>query len=151
MLSSGRHDNCVVHQTSCVHRSCLLALPIFPESPQSVGAGGLVGTAIRGVVTWQALVCVAFVGFNTWPVMPHCWQPPSHDSHPFWDSPPTHACRAQPSTESLCTALSSLNLHTPPCTHNRPRSSRHEAYPPAPQLLSSSPRALHLTLSVVLS
>lgn len=25
---------------------------------------------------------VAFVGFNTWPVMPRCWQPPSHDSVP---------------------------------------------------------------------
>lgn len=109
--------------------------------------------AISGVVTWQASVCVAFVGFNTWPVMPLCWQPLSHDSAPSGTILPHSSLQAQRSPESLWAAPSSFNhfssLHTPPCTHNRPRSFRHEACPPAPQILGSKRSFLSLSSSSI--
>lgn len=80
------------HQTSCVSCSCLLALPFLPHVLQSVGAGCVLGAALHGVLTWQTSLCVTFVGFDTWPVMPCCWQPLSHDRVPSGTAfPHSHA------------------------------------------------------------
>lgn len=55
---------------------------LLPRTLQSVGAGCVLGAALRGVLTWQTSLCVTFVGFDTWPAMPCCWQPFSHDGVP---------------------------------------------------------------------
>lgn len=133
------------HQTSCVQHSCLLALPFLPESLQSVGSGCLMGTAIRGVVTWQASLRVAFVGFNTWPGMPRCWQLLSHDSVPSGTALP-HSC-LQGSTiprEPVGRPELPQPLCFPPHTqYSRPlRNFRHEAHPPGTQPLISVPQTL---------
>lgn len=108
------------HQTSCVSCSCLLALPFLPKALQSVGAGCLLGAALHGVLPCQTSLCVTFVGFDTWPVMP-CWQPLSHDRGPSGTAfPHSHPHRA-------CGLPWLTSTQVLPCAHKRrPRSFRHE-------------------------